>query len=166
MYSRAAWSGSRIIFCQVSPEANSIFDFIMALYHSCDGDWQCLADASCLKIDEVEAFLEYSATFLSNLGNYFVSLLFLDLPFGRTNIFVGIWGPKVCACYFQRQGRPASKLRWPSCKSSMGRSQRANVSDATIWIRPSRRVNSECILPWVGRALFPRRYDVYFKYHD
>ncbi|THC94228.1 hypothetical protein EYZ11_006279 [Aspergillus tanneri] len=40
---KAAWSGSRIIFRQVSPEANSIFDFIMALYRSCDGDWEHLA---------------------------------------------------------------------------------------------------------------------------
>ncbi|KAK8053999.1 dipeptidyl peptidase III [Apiospora saccharicola] len=39
---RAAWSGARIILRQVSPESFAIFDFILALYQSCDGDWSSL----------------------------------------------------------------------------------------------------------------------------
>ncbi|KAA8646579.1 uncharacterized protein ATNIH1004_008012 [Aspergillus tanneri] len=70
---KAAWSGSRIIFRQVSPEANSIFDFIMALYRSCDGDWEHLARRENLDVCEVQPFLDYAVTFLSNMGNYYGS---------------------------------------------------------------------------------------------
>jgi dipeptidyl-peptidase-3 len=72
MILRAAWSGSRIIFRQVSIESNAIFDFILALYNGCDGNWQHFADASSMDIDDIESFLDYAATFLSNMGNYFV----------------------------------------------------------------------------------------------
>ncbi|KAK7942707.1 uncharacterized protein PG986_011820 [Apiospora aurea] len=39
---RAAWSGARIILRQVSPESLAIFDFILALYQSCNGDWSSI----------------------------------------------------------------------------------------------------------------------------
>lgn len=71
---RAAWGGSRIIFKQVSPEANLIFDFVMALYNSCDGDWERLAIRANLDFKEVQLFLDYAAVFLSNMGNYYVRL--------------------------------------------------------------------------------------------
>lgn len=75
---RAAWSGTRIILRQVSPEANDIFDFLMQLYESCkrhfQGCWTALADGVGLPHAEVEAFLDYAATFLSNIGNYYVWL--------------------------------------------------------------------------------------------
>lgn len=74
LHTRAAWNGTRIIFRQVSPEANGIFDFIMALYHSCDGNWEQLATETGVSVQELENFLEYAATFLSNIGNYFVSV--------------------------------------------------------------------------------------------
>lgn len=69
---RAAWNGTRIILRQVSPEANGIFDFIMALHHSCDGNWEQLATETRVSVQEIEKFLNYAATFLSNVGNYFV----------------------------------------------------------------------------------------------
>lgn len=72
--SRAAWGGTRIIFKQVSPEANAIFDFIMTLHDSCDGDWERLATQAQLDLHDVELFLDYAAVFLSNLGNYYVRL--------------------------------------------------------------------------------------------
>ncbi|KAL4942024.1 hypothetical protein BDV06DRAFT_235687 [Aspergillus oleicola] len=70
---RAAWSGTRIILRQVSPEANSIFDFIMALYSSCNGDWDTLASRASLDAPDLQLFLDYAATFLSNIGNYYGS---------------------------------------------------------------------------------------------
>lgn len=62
---RAAWHGARIILRQVSPEATDIFDFIMALHHSCDGQWEHLARRAQVDMTEVEKFLDYAAVFLS-----------------------------------------------------------------------------------------------------
>ncbi|KAL4962600.1 uncharacterized protein BDV14DRAFT_202599 [Aspergillus stella-maris] len=70
---RAAWSGTRIILRQVSPEANPIFDFLMALYTSCYGDWDELGSRAGLEASDLQLFLEYAATFLSNIGNYYGS---------------------------------------------------------------------------------------------
>lgn len=70
---RAAWSGTRVILRQVSPEANDIYDLIMALYHKCDGNWDTLATEAQVDPTEVGKFLSYAATFLSNIGNHFVS---------------------------------------------------------------------------------------------
>ncbi|KAL4994385.1 hypothetical protein BDV10DRAFT_176954 [Aspergillus recurvatus] len=71
--SKAAWSGTRITLRQVSPEANLIFDFIVALYFSCNGDWDRLASRAGLDFHDLQLFLDYAATFLSNLGNYYGS---------------------------------------------------------------------------------------------
>lgn len=73
---RAAWNGTRIILRQVSPEANAIFDFIIALHRHCHGDWQNLAMTARIDLNELEGFLDYCAIFLSNIGNYFVRTLF------------------------------------------------------------------------------------------
>ena len=74
--SKAAWSGSRIILRQVSPESNPIFDLIMQLYEICkhrfQGQWHGFADACKVPQAEMDAFLRYAATFLSNVGNFFV----------------------------------------------------------------------------------------------
>ncbi|KAL7973267.1 peptidase [Trichoderma sp. SZMC 28014] len=70
--SSAAWLGARIIFQQVSPEASSIFDFIIELYRSCSGDWNSLIGNEVDGV-ELQAFLTYMATFLSNVGNYYGS---------------------------------------------------------------------------------------------
>ncbi|EDP51443.1 dipeptidyl peptidase III [Aspergillus fumigatus A1163] len=56
---------ARIILRQVSPEATDIFDFIMALHHSCDGQWEHLARRAQVDMTEVEKFLDYAAVFLS-----------------------------------------------------------------------------------------------------
>lgn len=73
---KAAWSGTRILHRQVSPESSGIFDFIMRLYKACKtsyrGDWDALANACKVSRADVNAFLEYAATFLSNMGNYYV----------------------------------------------------------------------------------------------
>ncbi|KAL3464753.1 dipeptidyl peptidase III [Aspergillus heterothallicus] len=70
---KAAWRGTRIILRQVSPEANGIFDFIIALHQSCKGDWEQLAIAAHVSSEELQQFLDYAALFLSNVGNYFGS---------------------------------------------------------------------------------------------
>jgi hypothetical protein len=46
---------------------------IIALYKDCDGDWQKLAAQSGVDYSDVEAFLDYAACFLSNVGNYYAS---------------------------------------------------------------------------------------------
>ncbi|KAI0866105.1 peptidase family M49-domain-containing protein [Xylaria cubensis] len=70
---RAAWSGARIIMRQVSPESLAIFDFIMRLRELCNGDWQRLAEWEGVTEYDVSAFIQYAATFLSNIGNYYGS---------------------------------------------------------------------------------------------
>lgn len=76
---KAAWSGTRIIHRQVSPESSGIFDFILRLYETCKdnyrGDWGALANSCNVSHADVNAFLEYAATFLSNMGNYYVWLI-------------------------------------------------------------------------------------------
>ena len=52
---RAAWSGTRIILQQTSPEANDIFDLIIALYIACDGNWQALQKLTGISRDEISA---------------------------------------------------------------------------------------------------------------
>ncbi|QKX57989.1 uncharacterized protein TRUGW13939_05109 [Talaromyces rugulosus] len=68
--SRAAWAGTRIILRQVSPEANGIFDLIIALHHACDGQWEALSQRTGVGMPDIDRFLDYAATFLSNVGNY------------------------------------------------------------------------------------------------
>ncbi|KAF2678548.1 peptidase M49, dipeptidyl-peptidase III [Lentithecium fluviatile CBS 122367] len=70
---RAAWHGSRIILRQVSPESDDVFDFIIELYRSCSGDWDALVAEGSISQGECDALLDYAATFLSNIGNYYGS---------------------------------------------------------------------------------------------
>ncbi|SPQ20354.1 14d01ecd-4b10-4b08-8e49-fad5338ec7f3 [Thermothielavioides terrestris] len=70
---RAAWLGARIILSQVSPESPAIFDFILELHRACGGKWQTLAEAGHISSEDLQQFLTYAATFLSNIGNYFGS---------------------------------------------------------------------------------------------
>jgi dipeptidyl-peptidase-3 len=74
-FASAAWHGTRIILRQVSPESIGIFDFILELYGSCSGDWKLLVEENGITSHECDAFLNYAAIFLSNIGNYYVSLL-------------------------------------------------------------------------------------------
>ena len=66
----AAFNGSRIILRQVSPESESIFDLILALYTKCQGKWDQLAKEASVSSEDLKYFLEYAAQFLGNLGNY------------------------------------------------------------------------------------------------
>ncbi|KID79394.1 Dipeptidyl peptidase 3 [Metarhizium brunneum] len=69
---RAAWLGSRIILQQVSPESSSIFDFIIELHRTCSGNWHSFIGEG-VSSDDLQKFLTYAATFLSNAGNYYGS---------------------------------------------------------------------------------------------
>jgi dipeptidyl-peptidase III len=73
-FASAAWHGTRIILRQVSPESIGIFDFIVKLYESCSGNWKMLVEEDRITVAECDSFLNYAATFLSNIGNYYVSL--------------------------------------------------------------------------------------------
>ena len=73
--SRASWHGSRIIMRQTSPEATSIFDFILELSKSCGGEWQSLVNEGRATNQDLRAFLEYAGHFLYNMGNYWVSTI-------------------------------------------------------------------------------------------
>ncbi|KAL8687046.1 MAG: hypothetical protein Q9218_006670 [Villophora microphyllina] len=68
--SRAAFLGSRIVLRQVSPESEGIFDFIIALHKSCNGDWSKLQKETGLDEQGLKDFLNYATQFLGNLGNY------------------------------------------------------------------------------------------------
>ena len=70
--SRAAWHGSRILMRQVSPEAIGIFDFIVKLSKSCNGQWQTMVKDGDVTAEDLAKFLEYAGHFLYNMGNYFV----------------------------------------------------------------------------------------------
>lgn len=67
---RASLAGNRIVLRQTSPEAESIYDFIIALHKASDGDWKALA--AKVNVDEsgLASFLHYAAQFLGNAGNY------------------------------------------------------------------------------------------------
>ncbi|KAF3914341.1 hypothetical protein AA313_de0206240 [Arthrobotrys entomopaga] len=56
---------------QVSRESTIIFDIILELYRVCQGDWKTYTEYVGVDEDNVLGFLEYAATFLHNLGNYF-----------------------------------------------------------------------------------------------
>jgi dipeptidyl-peptidase-3 len=69
---KAAWKGSRIIMRQTSLESEDIFDLIISLYHSCDGNWTLLMDRCNISEGELKSFLAYAGLFLCNLGNFYV----------------------------------------------------------------------------------------------
>ena len=54
----------------MSPESESIFDLILALYAKCQGKWDQLAKEASVSTGDIKYFLEYAAQFLGNLGNY------------------------------------------------------------------------------------------------
>ncbi|KAL4929597.1 dipeptidyl peptidase 3 [Aspergillus undulatus] len=68
--SRAAFEGTRVTLRQVSPESEPIYDLILALYRACDGSWPELAQKTNVSEENLRFFLEYSAQFLGNCGNY------------------------------------------------------------------------------------------------
>ncbi|KXX83023.1 putative dipeptidyl peptidase 3 [Madurella mycetomatis] len=68
--SQASFAGNRIVLRQVSPESESIYDFIIALHRSAGGDWKALAHKAGVDEQGLAAFLQYAAQFLGNSGNY------------------------------------------------------------------------------------------------
>ncbi|TVY26519.1 putative dipeptidyl peptidase [Lachnellula hyalina] len=68
--SRAAFTGTRITLRQVSPESESIFDFIIELYKSSNGDWKAIQQKAGINDEDLQFFLQYATQFLGNCGNY------------------------------------------------------------------------------------------------
>ncbi|KAG6053989.1 hypothetical protein E4U17_004171 [Claviceps sp. LM77 group G4] len=68
--SKACFAGTRIVLRQISPESEPIYDLILTLHKSCNGDWQGLAKKAGVEDTELTSFLEYAAMFLGNNGNY------------------------------------------------------------------------------------------------
>ncbi|KAH8197868.1 hypothetical protein TruAng_007967 [Truncatella angustata] len=68
--SKAAFAGTRIVLRQISPESESIYDFILALYRSSGGDWEALQAKAKISDEELDQFLQYAGQFLGNNGNY------------------------------------------------------------------------------------------------
>lgn len=68
--SRAAFTGSRVTLRQVSPESESIFDFIIELYNATSGDWKALQEKAGVADQDLSFALEYFVQFLGNCGNY------------------------------------------------------------------------------------------------
>lgn len=65
----------------MSTESPSIYALIKELYEHCNGFWDSILDQKMLEFarigcadskDGLDRFLWYAATFLSNLGNYYV----------------------------------------------------------------------------------------------
>ena len=54
----------------MSPESESIYDFIIHLHKAFDGDWEKVREKSGITAEELSAFLDYAAQFLGNCGNY------------------------------------------------------------------------------------------------
>jgi dipeptidyl-peptidase-3 len=67
---RASFAGTRVVLRQVSPESEPIYDFIITLHKHCSGDYSALAKQAGLNNSELQAYLDYAAQFLGNLGNY------------------------------------------------------------------------------------------------
>jgi dipeptidyl-peptidase-3 len=68
---------------------------IISLHIACHGDWCKLADQSGLDYSDVEAFLDYAACFLSNVGNYRATLSGPKCESWFTNTAQGIWRPEI-----------------------------------------------------------------------
>lgn len=54
----------------MSPESEPIYDFIIALHTASNGDWKDLGQKAGVAEEDVTLFLQYSAQFLGNGGNY------------------------------------------------------------------------------------------------
>lgn len=68
--SRVAHHGTRITLRQVSPESEPIYDFMIALHQACNGNYDELCQKTGSDKEDVKHWLDYSAQFLGNNGNY------------------------------------------------------------------------------------------------
>ena len=55
---------------QISPESEPIYNLILALHKSTNGDWKALQSKAGISEEELEQTLQYFAQFLGNNGNY------------------------------------------------------------------------------------------------
>lgn len=74
IFQSATWHDTRVTLRQVSPESTAISDFILELHRACSGEWSGLCSKTHVPSVDLQNFLEYAATFLSNIGNYSVSV--------------------------------------------------------------------------------------------
>ena len=63
----------------MSPESESILDFILELFQIAGGSWTKVVDQANISAVELEQFLNYAAVFLANIGNYYVRNLEQDI---------------------------------------------------------------------------------------
>ena len=74
--SRASYYGSRAVMRQVSPESETIYDLIIALYKAAgepgtNEEWtKKLVEGTKVSDEDSINFLEYASQFLSNMGNF------------------------------------------------------------------------------------------------
>ncbi|KAI9892567.1 MAG: hypothetical protein M1814_001256 [Vezdaea aestivalis] len=68
--SRASFFGTRITLREVSYESEPLYDFIVELYKSCEGDWAKLRTDSKIEESVLRNFLNFACQFLGNSGNY------------------------------------------------------------------------------------------------
>lgn len=66
----ACFSGTRALFRQTSDESEAIYDLIIELHNHCRGDWASLQKQTGADSEDVRHFLDYSAQFLGNGGNF------------------------------------------------------------------------------------------------
>lgn len=70
--SQAAWNGSRIILRQTSAESTGIFDLIILLHKSCEGQWSQFVHHFGVSAEDVDEFLGFAGMFMSKLNNFCV----------------------------------------------------------------------------------------------
>lgn len=68
--SRASHWGTRTVLRQVSPESEDIYDLILTVHKAVNGDYEALAKKTGVDSESVDQYVNFSAQFLGNLGNY------------------------------------------------------------------------------------------------
>ncbi|KAK7753488.1 hypothetical protein SLS62_004563 [Diatrype stigma] len=134
---RSAWYGARIILRQVSPESSAIFDFILELHRECAGNWNSLVGSNTSS-EDLQLFLTYAATFLSNIGNYYgsgdqkfipdVDPTILRQLAKKSPKLTGLYGEISEAIY----ARPPFGLGYPSGTAQSSYYPKNNVSESEI----------------------------------
>lgn len=94
---RVAYHGARIILSQVSPESETIFDLLMELMKSCEGDWNQLRAEASASAQDLNDLLDFGAAFLDSIGNYRVSVITVSPD--HANDLTGKWGQQNYSAY-------------------------------------------------------------------
>lgn len=69
LYDRASVHGTRITLRQVSPESEDIYDFIVELHKSFDGNWSSARKKAGISDEDLKFFLEYCGQVSCNKTN-------------------------------------------------------------------------------------------------